>query len=680
MSMLKRSKALYIIILVIGVIVSFILIGMINKEDKYNFSHDCSPSDELPKEKFYGEFFSSENEKTNQEVFLDIREIEEFSHGTLYSLELSQDSLNGLQEIIPKEMKYLGYFYVTENEVFFKPFEEIGENVDEYDISIISQAETNGCDFLEEWYNISTTQCTRKNTENYEEILRVEIAGNKCFFYDQVYQKNNENKEDYLIVWEKGRGLLYYFYQTNAMEMYLMRYKLDHEKTPPIKLDESDYKEYLYKVWIPENWEDISIGGFCENTISFCITKMDDGEMEGRMLYKSIVDPPYDFDSKNFTGNFSNGVWSCQFENQDDEIYGDGSYGEFTIAFNDQNKLEVEFEYVRIDVGGNLFDREVIFETGHATEICRAYNISDVDKLSILSSSKVKTDILGEATLVMGKISFERYLGVLYLTNESGDIIYDFGGYKTGTCGIFTEMNEIDINKDEITDMVFVEDNRYIGNRVHIFLQQKDGQYRYANANFNNDSLVYSGVNSNDENGLTVEQQIANGEYIYHYLEEKGWSLYAICSLLGNVTVESHLNPAFINNNGETNKYGILQWDMTEEELLNWADENNIVIENKYQITAKELMDLQLLYCIYTAEPGSGENDGFWNALGSNGEYMSFEEYIQYPYADMEGLTSIFQENYLHSTDREDERKMWSERWFRHFNDNENILYYYDEF
>ncbi|MBP3458754.1 MAG: hypothetical protein J6K58_06065 [Lachnospiraceae bacterium] len=43
-------------------------------------------------------------------------------------------------------------------------------------------------------------------------------------------------------------------------------------------------------------------------------------------------------------------------------------------------------------------------------------------------------------------------------------------------------------------------------------------------------------------NPLPVEQQIANAEYIFNYLTKKGWSLKAICGLLGNMHIESHYN------------------------------------------------------------------------------------------------------------------------------------------
>lgn len=657
-------------------IISYLIFFANKKSDEYDINNADEYIEHL---KFKGIFAFSKDNEEKQDIIMNMKYIKTFAGGVLYKLEIEQESLNELQVSDIIDESHLGYFYITENDIFFKPLSKNEKYSATDDINIINQIETDEQIFIQECYNISMEKNLYDNTQlDHEVIFQVETVGNKSFFNYQYVKDDSEEK--YLIIWEKDKGLLYYFCQSDQINIILNRYKIEEteQEDKILAQDNSIYNDYLFKVWLPKTWKEAS-GAFPE--MVFFITKIENGKLEGMVKIKQMLWPPYDFDSVNFTGIFSDGVWECEFDNNNDDVYGIGAYGKFSIIFDD-NRPIVKYEGVIIDIWKtDNFNQEIVLDKVQGMEEFRAYNISDINGLTILEKSNLNTTIWGDVFLVRAKIDNEnKYYGKVYFINEEGDILYDFDRFHTSTGEIFSEMNELDINNDERKDIVLLEHNENYGDTIRIFIQQEDGQYRYANANFNNDSLVYSEVNSNDENVLTAEQQIANGEYIYHYLEEKGWSLYAICSLLGNVTVESHLNPAFITNNGETNKYGILQWDMTEEELLVWADENNIVIENKYQITAKELMDLQLLYCIYTAEPGSGENDGFWNALGSNGEYMSFEEYIQYPYADMEGLTSIFQENYLHSTDREDERKMWSERWFRHFNDNENILYYYDEF
>ena len=78
-------------------------------------------------------------------------------------------------------------------------------------------------------------------------------------------------------------------------------------------------------------------------------------------------------------------------------------------------------------------------------------------------------------------------------------------------------------------------------------------------------------ADSNDAFGLNKQQQEANAEYIYNYLSNEGWSINAICGLLGNIQQESQMNPGAWQIGFEDNKsssncgYGLIQFTPAED-------------------------------------------------------------------------------------------------------------------
>ena len=75
-------------------------------------------------------------------------------------------------------------------------------------------------------------------------------------------------------------------------------------------------------------------------------------------------------------------------------------------------------------------------------------------------------------------------------------------------------------------------------------------------------------------NPLPMEEQIANAQYIYYYLRERGWSLEAICGLLGNIHIESHYNPGTWQRMDNADLgFGIVQWSDAASKFLRWIEE-----------------------------------------------------------------------------------------------------------
>lgn len=74
---------------------------------------------------------------------------------------------------------------------------------------------------------------------------------------------------------------------------------------------------------------------------------------------------------------------------------------------------------------------------------------------------------------------------------------------------------------------------------------------------------VYYGTPFTSSSSLTQEQMEVNATFIYRYLSIRGWTINAICGMLGNIQAESSLNPGRWQSDDVENYsggYGLVQW------------------------------------------------------------------------------------------------------------------------
>lgn len=83
---------------------------------------------------------------------------------------------------------------------------------------------------------------------------------------------------------------------------------------------------------------------------------------------------------------------------------------------------------------------------------------------------------------------------------------------------------------------------------------------------------TYWGDTPDSSHALNQSQMEVNATFIYGYLTAQGWSINAICGLLGNMQHESSLNPGRWegNNVGTGPGYGLTQWTPYTK-YTNWA-------------------------------------------------------------------------------------------------------------
>ena len=156
-----------------------------------------------------------------QDVDLYITELEHFSSGTLYALELEQpESSDPLDELYGH--KYIGYFYVTDEIISYYKDHITNEDgfSDENNKRIIEWIEKDEADFLEHGTIVCCEEGTEDITDENGYHAYVEVDGDKRIF--RVYNDYFYGSKGYmLMVWEKGKGLTYCMSGNGNMNMHV---------------------------------------------------------------------------------------------------------------------------------------------------------------------------------------------------------------------------------------------------------------------------------------------------------------------------------------------------------------------------------------------------------------------------------------------------------------------------
>lgn len=153
-----------------------------------------------------------------QDVELYITRLDSFSNGILYMLELEQpESSNPYDELLNR--KYIGYFYVTDEIIYYLPASEEGYT-DENNSRVIEKIQCGGADFPEQCMIVCCENATGNIADDNGYHAYVEVDGDKRifrFYNDYIYG----SKEYMLMVWEKGQGITYYIHGNGAKNMHV---------------------------------------------------------------------------------------------------------------------------------------------------------------------------------------------------------------------------------------------------------------------------------------------------------------------------------------------------------------------------------------------------------------------------------------------------------------------------
>lgn len=151
---------------------------------------------------------------------------------------------------------------------------------------------------------------------------------------------------------------------------------------------------------------------------------------------------------------------------------------------------------------------------------------------------------------------------------------------------------------------------------------------------------------------LTKEHRQNNAKLVKAFFRSMGWSYNAICAMLGNMEVESSINPGLIEGRKTTldpdkDGYGLTQWTPASK-LINWANKNGLSWRNSGNTQCQRIQYEML-----------GEYQWVQNVKISFGEFAKSTASIDY-------LTRAFCRNYERPADPDFDTRI------------ANALYWYD--
>ena len=173
------------------------------------------------------------------------------------------------------------------------------------------------------------------------------------------------------------------------------------------------------------------------------------------------------------SGTVNNGVAECQFS---DKV---GNKGNVTFVFKENDEIEATILYT--DKGEAYKDLSL-----DGKYLFRPYNLSDIKEIIPLKEHSFQIDLnsWGNVNFVAGESNTsDKIHPVAYLTNEHGDILYEFrASFKIGSEII--EASIRDINKDGLKDVWITTDFIYEVEDGHIewiFYQMDNGLFYNSN-------------------------------------------------------------------------------------------------------------------------------------------------------------------------------------------------------
>lgn len=217
----------------ISVLVAMILLGIVgfflyqyrNRQNPYFFKRGET------KVEYEGFFYPLSCREIEQNVNLNIREVKAFEEGILYELELDELDVTNPLDRIGMGAKYLGYFYVTKDAIYLVEQGRREQYSDELREEIIKFVES-GTGFFEECMIV----CNEDGTENIADENGwhefVEVDGKRRIFH--MYNDYRGGTKEYqTIIWEKGKGIVYY---KNGAGGRLMHVELKTESSEDLNL------------------------------------------------------------------------------------------------------------------------------------------------------------------------------------------------------------------------------------------------------------------------------------------------------------------------------------------------------------------------------------------------------------------------------------------------------------
>ena len=230
--------------------------------------------------------------------------------------------------------------------------------------------------------------------------------------------------------------------------------------------------------------------------MSFSISKIENGEMTGELFVVGPA-PSYPNALANFNGIINNDTTECQFtDSRENE-------GTIKLVFKPNNEMEAT-----ITLTNKAQDRKAQPPVG--TFQFAPYNLKDIEGFSPIEYQSFMVDLnsWGNVKFVSGKLTGGNHIPVVfYLTDENGDILYNFNAtlpYMVDVKAVSFE----DLSKDGLKDIIIIVDDGYAGQGnvplATVYFQKADGS-------FANDLKLDQDINDskNNKDVKTVKSYLA---------------------------------------------------------------------------------------------------------------------------------------------------------------------------
>ena len=267
--------------------------------------------------------------------------------------------------------------------------------------------------------------------------------------------------------------------------------KLSEESIPSTTAAESDvdYSQYIKKTWIRN-----TDAGFPDNGgLSVLISRLEDGKIQGDI---SVVGKPpaYNMDSAEFEGTVDGDTAQCRLVNDSR-----GNEGTVKFLFKPAGALEATVTITEKS-------EDTVMTLPEGTFEFTPYNLKDINGFAPVEDQTFMVDLnsWGNVKFVSGKLTAGSHVPVVfYLTNEDGDILYNFNAVLPYSVDV-KAVSFKDVDKDGLKDIIIIVEDNYDGASggtiATVYFQKADGSF------LNDPELdqeINGSGNNKDINGVT---------------------------------------------------------------------------------------------------------------------------------------------------------------------------------
>ena len=234
-----KIVVLIALLLVTAIVVVVLLAGSQPTSNPYFFEKG------ITEQEYEGYIYPLSSKEIRETVTLKITKLEDFHIGELYALELDQLNVTDTDDMISMGRQYLGYFYVKDSQIYRLPVKDYAGFTEEQTQSIIKVIREDEKSFLDMCHIVCSEEVVEDAVDDQGYHSGIKADGNQRIYY--FYNEDTSGTKDYeKIVWEKGKGIVYYQRGSGNMLMHIefgvdLEDRLENQQEQDISTSEEMY-------------------------------------------------------------------------------------------------------------------------------------------------------------------------------------------------------------------------------------------------------------------------------------------------------------------------------------------------------------------------------------------------------------------------------------------------------